>query len=213
MDGPHAFRKRRFSDSHVPPNLRRQAIDILNGIDVCLRSQPALALPALMLIYAGVDGMAYVSLHEAQLDVHAADFKAWAHKYLLPASGLACTADDLYAARCGIVHSHQVDSRLAREGKARHVWYHVGSEGIYLIPFHLKAHVNPIVVPIDQLAAAFQQAVDKFFQDIEKDPPLAKRVWSRAGKYFEEAIAHGEPTTNGSWVETIPPDFGWEEDS
>jgi hypothetical protein len=56
---PNPIRKRRFQDSHVHPKLRGQVYDVLSGIGACLDQH--LAIPALMLIYSGIDGMAYVS--------------------------------------------------------------------------------------------------------------------------------------------------------
>lgn len=202
-------RKRRFDDSHVPPKLRGQVYDILNAVALSLEHR--LAIPALMMIYAGIDGMAYVSLASDQLDVHASDFKRWTDTYLLPNSNLPCSADDLYAARCGLVHSQQVDSRLAREGRARHLWYHVGPNGVCLIPFHHGEHARPVLVEIARLANAFHASIERFFEAIESDKDLEKRVWNRAELYFDEVIAHGEPMTDGSWIETIPPDFGFEQ--
>src|SRR5207247_2169862 len=141
--------KRRFDDSHVPPKLRGQVYDILNAIALCLENR--LAIPALMMIYAGIDGMAFVSLAEDRPDVHARDFKEWTNAYLLPDSNLPCSAEDLYAARCGLVHSQQVDSRLAREGKARHLWYLIGPGPTCLIPFHGRSHARPVIVEIARL--------------------------------------------------------------
>src|SRR5437773_3688345 len=129
---PNPIRKRRFQDSHVHPKLRAQLYDILNGIGACLDHH--FAIPALMLIYSGIDGMAYVSLPDNRPDVQRPDFEAWTTTYLLPDSGLPCTAVDLYAARCGLVHSQNVDSRLARQGSARHLWYHLRGP-VCLIPF------------------------------------------------------------------------------
>ena len=46
-------------------------------------------------------------------------------------------------------------SKLAREGKARHLWYHVGPGPICLIPFHGRLHVRAVIVEIARLANAF----------------------------------------------------------
>jgi hypothetical protein len=42
--------------------------------------------------------------------------------FLVP-SRLGCTAEDLYAARCAIVHSGAAESKMSREGKASEIWY------------------------------------------------------------------------------------------
>jgi len=40
-----------------------------------------------------------------------------------PQTQVGCTPDDLYAARCGLLHSGSAESRLSREGKASPLWY------------------------------------------------------------------------------------------
>jgi hypothetical protein len=110
-----------YRDSHVHPKLRRQVIDLWNGIDLCLSQAPRMAVPALVLLYAGIDGMAWVSIADDRDDVTEDDFRAWTNSYLLPDAGLECDDSDLWAARCGLVHSQIVDSRRARKGAARHL--------------------------------------------------------------------------------------------
>src|SRR5688500_3617536 len=104
-------------------------------------------------IYAGIDGMANGSLPEDRHEVQRVDFEAWATTYLLPDSHLPCTVAHVCAARCGLVHSHNVDSRLARQGHARHLWYHVRSP-VCLIPVHGDRQSGAVVVDLLQLASS-----------------------------------------------------------
>ena len=50
-------------------------------------------------------------------------FTDWVSKYVLSGSSLKCTAIDLYAARCGLVHAYSPVSDLAVAGKARPLGY------------------------------------------------------------------------------------------
>jgi hypothetical protein len=56
-----------------------------------------------------------------------------------------------------------------------------------------------------------RHSIDRFFQAIEHDKNLEQRVRAKAEMYFDEVFPHGEPMSDGSWVETIPPDFGFED--
>jgi hypothetical protein len=77
---------------------------------------------------------------------------------------------------------------------------------------HGEPHARPVVVGVARLAGAFQTGTERFFAAIETDKELEHRVWRRAEMYFDEVIAHGEPMTEGSWIETIPPDFGFDDE-
>jgi hypothetical protein len=200
--------EKRFRDSHVPPLLRRQVYDLCAAIQTSLNQVPRLAIPALILLYAGIDGMAWVSVTDGRLDVEGRDFQTWAKIYLLPGSGLDCDEADLWAARCGLVHAQIMDSRSARQGHARHIWYYVGPGNCYLIPIGEKGQKSPVTLDIDVLVDAFVRATRRFFDAIETDRELERVVWPRAARYYDEMQVFGRPGDEGSWVATIPPDFG-----
>jgi len=86
---------------------------LLKAIDTCLKNE--LQLPGLILLYTGIDSMAWLNRPKLQPDVRRNDFIYWVNRYLLPDSGLACEALDLYAARCALVHSYTSESSLTRQ--------------------------------------------------------------------------------------------------
>jgi len=197
----------KYRDSHVPPKLRRQAIDLCTGITGCLAQTPRLGLPALILLYAGIDGMAWSSLPEGRDNVTGEDFQRWAKTYLLPDSGLECTEADLWAARCGLVHSQIMDSKFARKGGARHLWYHLGPGNLFLIPIGEQSKALPVTISIDQLFAVFRRGIERFFEQIENDAALEEIVFSRERRYYDEVRCIGKPGQDGSEVQTIPTVF------
>lgn len=108
------------SDPMTQQVFERNAEELLTAIEACLRSR--LLLPGLLLLYAGIDIMAWLNRPKSHADVQRSDFVEWAEKYLLPGTKLACSAIDLYAARCSLLHSYTAESRLSREGKAKQVF-------------------------------------------------------------------------------------------
>jgi hypothetical protein len=97
---------------------------------------------ALILIYSGMDTMAFLSMPVGKTDVMRSDFIAWAQQYIrLP--GVVGT--DLYGARCSILHGG-AQSRFIREGRGR-----------------------PIVIAPEELAKAFFDGVDRCLLDITND--------------------------------------------
>lgn len=197
-----------FRDSRVPPKLRRQVFDLCDGIDLCMNREPRMGIPALILLYAGIDGMAWVSIPDDRDEVTGDDFQDWTRSYLLPDSGLDCDEADLWAARCGLVHSQIMDSRIARQGRARHIWYHVGPGNRSFIPIHETSKQLPATISLGQLVAAFRRGTERFFERIERDSELRARVWQRAHRYFDEVRVLGSTGGSGVSVETVPSIYG-----
>jgi len=86
-----------MSDQKLYENL----MSLGRGVDVCLYNK--LIGPALTLIYTGIDTVGWLDSNNpcATRD----SFMGWTNRYLLSSNRLACTAIDLYAARCGLLHT------------------------------------------------------------------------------------------------------------
>src|SRR6266702_6028978 len=98
----------------------KHMVDLLASIDDCASKNRL--LPCLTLLYSGIDVMA--SLDALPNEANQASFVRWVDRYL---SINDCTPLDIYAARCGIVHTFAADSRLARDGKAKKIAYAWGT--------------------------------------------------------------------------------------
>ena len=61
--------------------LESKVQQLLSGIDACLAAN--LWEPTLILLYAGIDAMAWLDRPDGQLDVTGTDFVKWVEKYLL----------------------------------------------------------------------------------------------------------------------------------
>ena len=79
--------------------------------------------PTLLLIYTSIDVFASMTRPVDQIDTHGGIFKDWVNKFMLPDSGLPCTAADIWSARCGLLHTLTAESRNSRAGKARMINY------------------------------------------------------------------------------------------
>jgi len=65
-------------------------------------------VPAVMLTYAGIDQMAWLSISQERSSGR--DFKVWVDKFVLPHVQMACTAQELWEARNGILHTGTAES-------------------------------------------------------------------------------------------------------
>ena len=86
-----------------------------------------LNMPALLLIYAGIDILGALNRPADKSEQSGDDFISWADQYLSPAQTLGCTSDDLWGARCGPLHSYTSESRRSRSGAVKQIQYAWGT--------------------------------------------------------------------------------------
>jgi hypothetical protein len=157
------------------PTLKEHGEHLLGAISKCIRS--GFHLPALMLIYSTIDVMAWLDHDEEAKDVTRSDFLRWTETYLLPDSDLGCTAIDLYAARCAILHSYSAESRLSREGRAKTISYAWGTakeETLRSAVARSSLRDKVQVVHINKLLKALKKGVAEFIE-ARGDIPLIQR--------------------------------------
>jgi hypothetical protein len=105
----------------MPPslNILKNFLPLLEAVELCVPNR--LFTPALVLTYCGIDSAAWVNGDKPTVDRN--DFMKWVRDYLLPAKSLRCSAEDLYSARCGLLHNLSSDSGMTRSGAAQVIWY------------------------------------------------------------------------------------------
>jgi len=132
---------------------------------------------AVILIYAGIDAMAFLNMPKGQEDVRKSDFIEWAEKYIRFPCKEKLTGADLYGARCGMLHNYSAFSRMSRNGECRNVGYVDELEPEVLFN---PAESEPLVlVSIKALARSFNEGVNQFLIDIFSRPEKAKVVEER----------------------------------
>jgi hypothetical protein len=110
---------------------------------------------------------------QTQDNVTRKDFIAWASRYVRFPGREQLTGEDLYGARCAILHQHAAESDLSRQGKCRIVGYYVGDS---VPPVIFKAKVDPtmVMVCVTGLVDAFFRGVDTFLVDLFADSKKAR---------------------------------------
>src|SRR5438128_1331218 len=78
-------------------------------------------LHALVILYSTIDTLAWASISSG--DVTRSDFCHWVRAYMNPELTMGCSPEDLYAARCALLHSSAAESKMSREGRASELWY------------------------------------------------------------------------------------------
>lgn len=129
---------------------------------------------ALILIYSGMDTMAFLNMPASNTDVMRSDFMAWAARYMKLSCPQQVTAADLYGARCSVLHGGS-QSRFTREGRGRSLEYFVGES----TPADGTASKELLRVPVEELVAAFFAGIDQFLGELTQDEAKARIAGAR----------------------------------
>jgi len=145
---------------------------MLRGIQVCVKNQCLVS--AVALIYSCIDSLAALTRPTHQKDTTRTQFIDWVNTYLLPESFMKCAAEDLYGARCGILHTYSPDSLLRRNGHAKPLVYcwKSGPAPDAEIPMPPDA----IVITVEDLMASLERAIIKFLLAIDSNPSVKSKV-------------------------------------
>ncbi len=163
------------------PSFYKHMIDLLDSIEDCEAKRRT--LPCLTLLYAGMDVMA--SLDSLPSEGIQASFVRWINSYLLLGRSFECTALDLYAARCGVVHTFTPDSDLHRKGKVRKIQYAWGNADVDKLARSTQAlGYDTASVHLRDLIDAFRDAVANQIDAIEKDQAKRDRFEAMSGLWF-----------------------------
>jgi len=142
-----------------------------------------------ILLYSLIDAMAWLWRDPSHHDVTGADFIEWVNRYMLPAPGIHVSADDIFGARCGLLHSLTGESRRHRNLQARKVSYRRTVPGgeRWIVQIHMAETLEPFSVNIDVLGEAILKAIEKFCDEMNNNPELNERVSQRVfTSYFSE---------------------------
>ena len=144
-----------------------------------------LDIPMLVLVYTSLDTLAWAVYGEDTKSVRDR-FVSLCETYVLPTRIFLCTAIELYAARCSILHSLGWESNLSRDGKARSVFYSFGTSDPFLAQqAYERSHPGKFVaVRADELLKAAQTAVALVAAQAQTDTALARRLANAAGKQY-----------------------------
>jgi hypothetical protein len=156
----------------------------LRAIGTCLNAD--LPEAALSLIYSGIDTFGLLAAPPAIEDASGDTFKSWCEKYILPrlqpVEGGPINAIDLWAARCGVLHTSTPLSALERAGKAHQIWYHLdGKAGANLI---MNSPMSPLGLDIQNLALAFKEGGLACITDINQDAAAFQAADARSQHFL-----------------------------
>ena len=149
---------------------------ILNQSARC-QDAGATAATAIM-VYVGIDMMAFLSMPDGQAKQTRADFIAWVDQYLKAAEDGTYQYDgrDVYGARCAMLHTYAIEAEYHHQNPdVKKFGYHDGGQHAY----NPDENKHLVVIGINSLVHDFSGAVLTFVQAMIRDHALRARVAAR----------------------------------
>ena len=169
---------------------------IRRDIDIAIKNNCRRS--AIILIYAGIDAMAYLARPISQEYNTSQDFKDWVTSYLHIEGKTIITPDEWWAARNGIIHTYTPFSKTHEDSNIRVLQYITH----FPFPIAYDAIDNPkmVLVNILSMRDAFFTGIDKFLMDSFSNPSKKQLIEERLAELLLEIpflnIEDSEADTN-----------------
>lgn len=149
-------------------------------------------VPCLILIYSAIDSFSFLA--EKTNRKGRGVFKEWVKKWMLEKYPLPCNENDIYSARCGLLHQQISESDLSNEGESLEIYYTWGKSNVELLKYSI-ANSNKkdsvIAVRVEELLESFRKGLVDCKIEIEKDERWGTLFEEKAKKLFT-SIMHKE---------------------
>ena len=139
--------------------------------------------PCLVLIYTLIDSLAWACSDKKNEEVRSR-FEQWVSIWLK--DSIPCTATEIYAARCAVLHSRTSKADLTESGKVREIAYAWGTAKAADLQEAIDrtGQQDLVAVHIDQLLDEVCNAVERILDDAECNPMLRQRLQNAATQYL-----------------------------
>ena len=132
---------------------------------------------ALILLYSGIDMMASLTMPPSQQDVYAKDFVAWVDRYIRFPCEEQLRGDDLYGARCGVLHTYTPYSAKSRKGQSRLIAY--ADKMVPEVRYQPAINQDLVIVSVEGLVQAFFRGIDECLVNLFSSKETAQIAESR----------------------------------
>ena len=152
---------------------------------IALCRERRLGDPCLVLTFTALDALAW-TIYGGALAGSKSRFLKLCEEYVFPMSNLGCTAIDLYAARCSMLHSLGWQSSLSENGAARAAHYSFGGDSHHVTQAALDrmAPGKFVGIQADDLISATICVHRKIVEQAQLDSGIAERLKVADGKQY-----------------------------
>jgi hypothetical protein len=170
--------------------LYRNLYELTDGMHACMERKSYLS--SLVLFFSAVDTLGWLDSDDAFATK--TSFVQWVERYLLPCSSLRCTALDLYAARCGLLHTFSPESALASRGEARRICWAFGGADPGTLGDVVGSEPDPelfVTLHVSDLHAAWLEGLQAFLEQLDSSPTRASTAYSKADAFYSRLDTDG----------------------
>ena len=166
-------------------NLFENYYKMMSAIQICINQN--LVIPALVLIYAFIDSVSWMDDPIDDEKKGASRFQKWVNDWMLKGRNLSWTAEELYAARCGLLHTLTPDSSLSKNKGIRQIGYAWGKAD--LRPLEENARIRGVdknfaFIHLRDLFESFKLGLVNYLDQTLKDEKKAEIFKKKAAQHF-----------------------------
>jgi hypothetical protein len=157
--------------------------NMFEAISLCRERE--LDVPLLVLLYAALDTLAWATYGDQVSEVKKR-FVCLCDEHLLSGTSIECSALELYAARCSVLHTLGWESDLSLKGNARSIFYSFGTVTPELAQKALD-HTKPdqfVRLHADDLISAAKAALNSVSHEASSNKTLAMRLLDAERKQY-----------------------------
>ncbi len=158
---------------------------IKNILDEIIKVRDAGAISATVIMtYVAIDTMAFLSMPLNKTKNGNKEFISWVDRYMKTdqMQSYQYSGEDMWAARCGKLHSYSAASDYAIKKNCKLYGYHDGSEHRY----NPKESERLVMISAHRLVEDFIARLRTFFRDALKDEALKQKIDSRIKNVYQQ---------------------------
>ncbi|HCH2845197.1 hypothetical protein NOK91_24570 [Vibrio parahaemolyticus] len=166
-------------------NIDKYFITVIEAVDLLHKNK--FMGQALTIIYSTIDACGLLDAPDSQEKATGSSFKSWVNKYMLEDESLECNADDLWGARCAVLHTHTSTSDLSKANRVREIQYISGPPQhpvveAFMIASKEIVEGKVVGINVDILVIDFLKAIAKFSNEFSERAKQSEVCQERASK-------------------------------
>ncbi|MDI4001730.1 hypothetical protein QK412_10065 [Pseudomonas aeruginosa] len=157
-------------------------LQVLVAIEHCERQN--LLLPALIMTYSAIDSVSWLAADSSKDSGKA--FRKWVSEWMLKSRSLQCSADELYAARCGILHTFTPTSTLNAKGvrKIGYSWGTGDNSKLEQLIDATRSQETIVSIHLSDLIQTFRNAMADYLEYVYSDPQREAAFEAKTSEHF-----------------------------
>lgn len=157
-------------------------VDISDTIEHAFKQRRL--VPGLILLYSTIDGFSYLANKNNESDGDI--FKEWVQDWMLTKYPLPCSKEDIWSARCGLLHKQRSMSDKTINGEAKKIEYVFGDYNADKMQFIWNKVIpgKVVVVAIEDMLKSFRGGIKDCLEAIKKDEEWLKSFEEKAAELF-----------------------------